>query len=66
MLICHKLSDLWAQSADGTAAAKVAAGLLADIGTRVIFQQRDRRVGPPVEEFARSVAISGQTSVVDW
>ena len=39
ILVCHKLSDLRSQTADGTAANKVAAGLLADIGTRVIFQQ---------------------------
>ena len=39
ILVCHKLSDLRAQAADGTAAQKVAAGLLADMGTRVFFQQ---------------------------
>lgn len=39
VLVCHRLSDLRAQSDDGTAAAKVAAGLLADIQTKVIFRQ---------------------------
>ena len=44
ILVCHKLSDLKAQAADGTAAAKVAAGLLADTGTRVFFQQAPDQV----------------------
>ena len=39
ILVCHKLSDLRAQAADGTAAQKVATGLLADMGTRIFFQQ---------------------------
>ena len=45
MLICHKLSDLSAQAADGTAAAKVAAGLLAEIGTRIVFAQPHDQAG---------------------
>jgi type IV secretory pathway VirB4 component len=39
ILVCHKLSDLRAQADDGTATEKVAAGLLADTQTRIIFQQ---------------------------
>jgi hypothetical protein len=39
IMICHKLSDLRAQADDGTATEKVAAGLLADTQTRIIFQQ---------------------------
>jgi hypothetical protein len=39
LLICHRLSDLRAQADDGTAAAKIAIGLLADIQTKVIFRQ---------------------------
>jgi hypothetical protein len=39
LLICHRLSDLRSQADDGTSAAKVAAGLLADIQTRVVFRQ---------------------------
>ena len=39
ILVCHRLSDLRAQAADGTAAQKVAAGLLGDTGTRIFFQQ---------------------------
>jgi len=38
--VAHRISDLYAQSDDGTsAAAKVAAGLLADTQTRVLFRQ---------------------------
>ncbi len=44
LLICHRLSDLRAQSDDGTAANKIAAGLLADIQTRVIFRQAPDQV----------------------
>jgi hypothetical protein len=39
ILVCHKLSDLRAQADDGTSAAKVATALLADMQTRIIFQQ---------------------------
>jgi hypothetical protein len=38
-LVCHRPSDLTAQADDGTAAAKIAAGLLADAQTRVVFRQ---------------------------
>ena len=37
--VAHRLSDLSAQSDDGTATAKVARGLLADTQTRVAFHQ---------------------------
>ena len=39
ILVCHRPADLTAQSDDGTADAKIAAGLLSDIQTRVIFRQ---------------------------
>jgi type IV secretory pathway VirB4 component len=39
ILICHRLSDLRAQADDGTATNKIAAGLLADVQTRVVFRQ---------------------------
>ena len=39
ILISHRLSDFWSQADDGTAAAKIAKGLLADIQTRVVFRQ---------------------------
>lgn len=37
--VVHRLSDLRSQTDDGTAAAKVAMGLLADTQTRVLFRQ---------------------------
>lgn len=37
--VVHRLSDLRSQSDDGTTAAKLAAGLLADTATRVVFRQ---------------------------
>ena len=49
ILICHRLSDLRAQSADGTAAHKVAAGLLGDTGTRIFFQQAPDQVSDAQE-----------------
>ncbi len=49
ILVCHRLSDLRAQAADGTAAHKVAAGLLGDTGTRVFFQQAPDQVGDAQE-----------------
>lgn len=44
IMVCHKLSDLRAQADDGTATEKVAAGLLADTQTRIIFQQAPDQV----------------------
>lgn len=38
-LICHRPSDLTAQADDGTADAKIAAGLLSDIQTRILLRQ---------------------------
>lgn len=37
--VSHRISDLSAQADDGTATAKIAAGLLADTQTRVVFRQ---------------------------
>ncbi len=39
VLVLHRLSDLRAQADDGTAASKIAGGLLADAQTRVLFRQ---------------------------
>ena len=39
MAIAHKVTDAAAQSADGTAEAKIAAGLLADTDTKIILRQ---------------------------
>ena len=38
-LVCHRPSDLTAQADDGTASAKIAAGLLADAQTRIVLRQ---------------------------
>lgn len=43
--IVHRLSDLRSQADDGTSAAKVSMGLLADTQTRVLFRQSTDQVG---------------------
>lgn len=45
LAVVHRLSDLRAQADDGTATAKVAAGLLADTQTRVLFRQSPDQIG---------------------
>jgi len=47
--VAHRISDLRAQADDGTAAAKVGAGLLADTQTRVLFRQSADQVSEAVE-----------------
>ncbi|HUR23862.1 MAG TPA: hypothetical protein VMZ73_08325 [Acidimicrobiales bacterium] len=42
--VAHRLSDLRSQADDGTSAAKVAMGLLADTQTRVVFRQASDQV----------------------
>jgi hypothetical protein len=44
LAIVHRLSDLRAQSDDGTAASKMSMGLLADTQTRVLFRQSSDQV----------------------
>lgn len=44
LAIIHRLSDLRSQSDDGTTAAKVSMGLLADTQTRVLFRQSTDQV----------------------
>ncbi len=39
ILVTHRLSDLRSQADDGTSASKVAAGLVGDIQTKVVFRQ---------------------------
>lgn len=39
ILVTHRLSDLRSQADDGTSASKVAAGLVADVQTKVVFRQ---------------------------
>jgi len=43
--VVHRLSDLRAQSDDGTTASKVSMGLLADTQTRVLFRQATDQTG---------------------
>ena len=42
--IAHRISDLRAQADDGTATAKLGAGLLADTQTRVLFRQSSDQI----------------------
>ena len=54
VLVCHRPRDLSAQNDDGTAAAKIAAGLLADIETRVLLRQPTEEVPAMAELFELS------------
>lgn len=51
VLVCHRPSDLTAQSDDGTAASKIAAGLLSDIQTRVLLRQPSEQLHSAAELF---------------
>ena len=42
--VAHRISDLRAQTDDGTSAAKVSMGLLADTQTRILFRQSSDQV----------------------
>jgi type IV secretory pathway VirB4 component len=62
-LLCHRPSDLTAQADDGTANAKIAAGLLADMQTRILLRQPTDQLATARELFAlteREAAIVGQ------
>ena len=45
ILILHRIADFAAQADDGTTAAKIGAGLLADTQTRVMFHQDADQIG---------------------
>ena len=51
VLVCHRPSDLTAQSDDGTAGSKIAAGLLSDIETRVLLRQPPEQVAETTKLF---------------
>lgn len=51
VLVCHRPADLTAQTDDGTTAAKIAAGLLSDIQTRVLFRQPPEQVAAAADLF---------------
>jgi type IV secretory pathway VirB4 component len=62
-LLCHRPSDLTAQADDGTADAKIAAGLLSDLQTRVLMRQPTDQIPVAAELFAlseREAEIVGQ------
>jgi type IV secretory pathway VirB4 component len=54
VLVCHRPRDLAAQNDDGTAASKIAAGLLADIETRVLLRQPAEEAPAMAEMFSLS------------
>ena len=47
--VAHRPSDLAAQADDGTATAKIAAGLLADTATKIVLRQAPDQLGPAAE-----------------
>jgi type IV secretory pathway VirB4 component len=51
ILVVHKPADLVAQTDDGTTQAKIAAGLLADIQTRVLLRQPPDQIEPASRLF---------------
>lgn len=53
-LVCHRPADLTAQADDGTAIAKISAGLLSDIQTRIILRQPPDQVDIAGDMFALS------------
>lgn len=62
-LICHRPADLAAQADDGTSVAKIAAGLLSDVQTRIICRQPPDQVPVAAELFAlteREATFIGQ------
>jgi type IV secretory pathway VirB4 component len=62
-LLCHRPSDLTAQADDGTADAKIAAGLLSDIQTRILLRQPSDQLAMAADLFAlteRETALVGQ------
>ena len=62
-LVCHRPADLTAQADDGTADAKIAAGLLSDIQTRVLMRQPSDQLPMAAELFGlteRETALVGQ------
>ena len=62
-LLCHRPSDLTAQADDGTADAKIAAGLLSDIQTRVLLRQPSDQLTIAADLFGlteRETALVGQ------
>jgi type IV secretory pathway VirB4 component len=62
-LVCHRPSDLTAQTDDGTASAKIAAGLLADAQTRIVLRQAPDQIPTATRLLGlgpREAAVIGQ------
>jgi len=53
-LVCHRPADLTAQADDGTSVAKIAAGLLSDVQTRIVFRQPPDQVPVAADLFGLS------------
>lgn len=51
VFVLHRASDFTAQTDDGTASSKIAAGLLSDIQTRVLLRQPPEQVAAAAELF---------------
>jgi hypothetical protein len=63
LAVAHRASDLVAQSDDGTATAKIAAGLLADSATKIILRQAPDQLAAATTHFgltAPEASIVGQ------
>ena len=60
LCITHRASDLSAQADDGTATAKIAAGLLADAATKIILRQAPDQV----EAAAGHFGLTGPESAI--
>ena len=54
--VAHRISDLRAQSDDGTSAAKVSMGILADTQTRILFRQSS-------DQIPEAVSLLGLSAV---
>lgn len=53
-LVCHRPSDLTAQADDGTSTAKISAGLLSDMQTKILLRQPADQVPAATELFGLS------------
>src|SRR5690606_28773297 len=51
LCVTHRASDLGAQADDGTATAKIAAGLLADASTKIILRQAPDQIPTAISHF---------------
>ena len=59
ILVTHRLSDMRAQADDGTSASKVAAGLVGDIQTKVVFRQATDQLDDAQQLFRLNEKTAG-------